>query len=415
MRRLHRTLDVRLPRLVATPLTVVLVLVIASILLRNVVADGLTSAASASFSVVDRSTNEGTEQPSDPMVSGSPDSLVPWDSLGVHGRDFVAQATSDAELAAFQGDDGTDSETLAPIRAYVGLRSTDTADERADLAVRELERTGAFDREVLVVITVTGSGWVDPDAAVAIEQMYAGDTALVALQYSYLPSWMTTLIDPDSPAEGASALFEAVHERWEDEPADDRPQLVVFGLSLGSYGAEGVFAGPDAASSIANLTARTDGALFVGPTNGNPIWRQVTADRGSGSPVWQPVYDDGATVRFANRDPQVGPLDPAWEQPRVLYIQHPSDPVTFWSFDTLWSPPEWQDRPRGVGVPDQGGWFPIVTWTQGLFDLMAGFGAPPGFGHDYRLDYVAGWAQVAPPPGWDAADTQALESFLHDT
>jgi uncharacterized membrane protein len=43
---------------------------------------------------------------------------------------------------------------------------------------------------------------------------------------------------------------------------------------------------------------------------------------------------------------------------------------------------------------------------------MAGFSAPPGYGHDYRLDYVDGWSQVAPPPGWTEADTARLEQVL---
>ena len=128
--------------------------------------------------------------------------------------------------------------------------------------------------------------------------------------------------------------------------------------------------------------------------------------------MWRPVYDGGEVVHFENRDPEVSAPDPDWKKPRVLYIQHPTDPVTFWSFDTIWSPPEWLDNPRGIGVPKQGRWFPVVTGVQGVFDLMSGFGAPPGFGHDYRLDYVAGWASVAPADGWTAADTSALETFL---
>ena len=63
-------------------------------------------------------------------------------------------------------------------------------------------------------------------------------------------------------------------------------------------------------------------------------------------------------------------------------------------------------------MPQEGGWFPIVTGLQGVFDLMAGFSAPPGFGHDFRLDYVEGWSQVAPPDGWTDADTEQLEQFL---
>ena len=42
---------------------------------------------------------------------------------------------------------------------------------------------------------------------------------------------------------------------------------------------------------------------------------------------------------------------------------------------------------------------------------MAGFGAPPGHGHDYRLDYPAAWAAVAAPDGWTVADTDALIEF----
>jgi len=86
--------------------------------------------------------------------------------------------------------------------------------------------------------------------------------------------------------------------------------------------------------------------------------------------------------------------------------------VTFWNVPTLWRSPEWMDHPRGIGVPDRGRWFPVVTFTQGIFDLMAGFGAPPGYGHDYRLDFVAGWATVAPPEGWDASRTESLQDFL---
>lgn len=409
VRRIHRSLDARLPRLVATPLTVVLVLVLASFVFRDVLAARFTSWADASFSLVDDTTSEGTERPAEPTVSGSPASLVAWDDLGRHGRDFVAQATTADELAEFHG---TSRGLLRPIRAYVGLKSGDSPEERAALAVRELERTEAFEREVLVVITVTGSGWVDPDAAVAIEQMYGGDTALVAQQYSYLPSWIASLLSPAASVETSSALFEAVHERWEREPEATRPRLVVFGQSLGSYGAEAAFAGPDARASVANLVARTDGALFTGPTKDNAIWNQLVDAREPGSPVWLPVYDGGRHVRFANRDPEVPPLDPDWAEPRILYIQHPTDPVTFWNVPTLWRPPEWMDHPRGIGVPDRGRWFPVVTFTQGVFDLMAGFGAPPGYGHDYRLDFVAGWATVAPPDGWNASRTEALQDFL---
>ena len=53
----------------------------------------------------------------------------------------------------------------------------------------------------------------------------------------------------------------------------------------------------------------------------------------------------------------------------------------------------------GYDVPARAGWYPIVTGIQQVADLIAGFGAPSGYGHDYGVDFVAGWAAVASPPG----------------
>jgi len=53
----------------------------------------------------------------------------------------------------------------------------------------------------------------------------------------------------------------------------------------------------------------------------------------------------------------------------------------------------------------------ILFYRRDLLE-QAGFSAPPGFGHDFRLDYVDGWSQVAPPDGWTDADTEQLERFL---
>ncbi len=166
--------------------------------------------------------------------------------------------------------------------------------DRADLAVAELERTGAFDRDVLAVVTVTGTGWIDPDAAEALEVLHGGNTAMVAIQYSFLPSWIATLLADDASTEAGAVLFDTVYETWAQLPEDDRPELIIYGLSLGSYGAEAAFAGSTADNSIANLTARADGALLGGPTNDNEVWGQITAARDDGSPVWRPVYDGGS-------------------------------------------------------------------------------------------------------------------------
>lgn len=408
-----RTLDGwnrrHLPAAIASPVTVVVVVLLAVFVLRDVAFNRFTNWAGTTFGTFDEGTNEGTVQPTAPTVSGSPESLIPWDSLGLQGRDFVAGATRRGELAAFHGGEAT---VLDPIRIYAGVDSAGDPRDRADLAVADLERAGGFDREVLVVATSTGTGWIDPDAARALEQIHGGDTAIVSMQYSFLPSWISFITDLDLASEAGSQLFDAVHSRWSELPADDRPQLVVFGLSLGSFGAESAFAGRDMETSIANLVARTEGALLVGTPAASQVLQQLTSGRDAGSPAWAPIVDEGRTVRFETRDPDQPRPTGEWADPHVLYIAHPSDPVVYWDWDWLWSEPEWMDHPRGYDVPDRGGWFPFVTFTQGVFDLMAGFGAPPGFGHDYRLDYVQGWSAVAPPDGWTAEDAARLEAFL---
>jgi uncharacterized membrane protein len=412
VRRLDRWNRRHLPGPLALPATIILVLVVANFLLGNVAADRFVSWADSTFSLVDGGTNDGTVQPTAATVSGSPDSLVEWDDLGLQGREFTANATSDTDLRAFAADIGADPDAItAPVRAYAGIESADDIDERARLAVAELERAGGFDRSVLVVATSTGTGWIDPDASRSLELMHGGDTAIVSMQYSFLPSWISFITDLDRATEAGATLYQAVYDEWSTRPEAERPRLIAFGLSLGSFGGTAAFTGQDADTSIANIVSRSDGALFVGTPHSTELLRQLVDERDPGSPAWAPVIGDGRTLRFETRDPDL-PVPPAtWDEPRVLFFQHPTDPVTHWSIDWLWRPPDWMDDPRGFDVPGRAGWFPIVTGVQGVFDLMAGFSAPPGHGHDYRLDYPVAWAAVVAPDDWDDDDTTALEAF----
>jgi uncharacterized membrane protein len=411
IRALNRFVNRHLPHRAATWVTIIVVVLTVRWVATNAF-EGFDNWARTQFGEVDNGTEDGVVQPQDPTVSGSPDSLIPWDTLGSQGRTFVGRATPEDQLKAF-ADAGPGREVKRPIRIYAGLQSADDAEGRADLAVKDLERAGGFDREILVVTTVTGTGWVDPDAARAVEMMYGGDTAMVAIQYSFLPSWISTLVDSDVAQAAGSELFNAVAQRWNELPADTRPKLVVFGQSLGSLGAEAAFVGHDVRSSVANMVARTNGVLYTGPTNSNRIWQQLVAARDDGSTAWLPVYRGGEHVRFANRNAEMVPVPQDWQGTRILYIQHPSDPVTFWSFDTMVREPEWIQDPTGYDVPDRAHWFPFVTWAAGVADLAAGFGAAPGYGHDYSISFVAGWAAVSPPEGWTDAETVRLQDFLH--
>jgi uncharacterized membrane protein len=398
-----------LPAILAAPTTALLIVVLC-VVLGGVAFRALTALVNANYAAVNETTNEGTVARDSSTVSGSSDSFVAWDTLGRMGRDFVASATTAQELERFHGADAGLAE---PVRVYVGLRSAESPEERAELAVRELERAGGFERKVLVVWVPTGTGWMIQYATVALEQLHRGDTAIVAVQYSFLPSLYSVFLDPGLATEAGAKLFSAVHAHWSQLPPDRRPKLLLFGKSLGTAGVEAPFVGVDASSSVANLVARTDGALIVGAKYENPIHSQLTRARGPGSPVWQPVFDRGRSVRFVNRGPQQPVLASVWPAPRIVYLQHPSDPVTFWAVEALWWPPEWIDRPRGFDVPDAARWFPIVSGVQAVADLINQLSPPPGFGHVYSNDYVDGWARVVPPDGWTEADTRRLEQLLY--
>jgi len=346
-------------------------------------------------------TNAGDQKPTMPERSGSSTSLVPWDTLGRQGRAFIANGPSQEQLRDFSRQNPS-----KPIRVYVGVNSANTAKARADLAVKELERTGAFDRSVLAVMTATGTGWIEPQSADSLEYMWNGDTALATIQYSYLPSWISFLVDRDNATAAGKALFDAVYDRWQQLPQNHRPKLIAYGLSLGSYGGQSAF------TDISDIQRKTDGALFIGSPNDSQPWRAVTDSRDKSSPEWQPVYQDGKSVRFAADSGDFAKLPGNWAIPRVAYLQHASDPVVWWSPSLIWHKPAWLSEARGPDVTPNMKWYPFVTFAQVTVDQFFGVDAPNGHGHNYANTEVAAWAAVTNPPQWDNAKTTQLQSII---
>ena len=391
----------RLPGVVAGVVGAVVVALGLVVVLNDVVLARALSLADQAFAVANTEDHPGVEQPQDGMRSGSPESLAAWDTLGREGRRFVAQAPSTETLAATPAGAVAD-----PIRVYAGLDTAPDAEGRAATAVAELERTGAFDRAVLLVVTTTGSGWVNAAAVEPLELMYGGDTATVATQYSYLPSWLSFLVDRIRAKEEAQALFSAIEARVDQLPVDDRPRLLVYGESLGSFGSESVY------TSLADMRERSDGVLWVGPPNANEVWRALVERRDPGTPETAPVYASGLVVRFADETGDVGVPDTPWEDPRVLYLQHRSDPIVWWGPALLVQRPDWITEP----APDRSGptmtWYPVVSFWQLTFDLVNAKSVPDGHGHNYDLQLAPAWASVAAPDGWDDADAAQLADAL---
>jgi len=390
---------------IGTAIIVVLVIT----LFNGVLVRGFLAGASAIFQPRNTATRTGVEQPTMPERSGSPDSFALWDTLGFQGRNFVGTGPSAAELAVLNGRPAKE-----PIRIYAGLQSGATTEARVAVLLSELQRTGAYERKLLVIIPTTGTGWVDPVAARSIESMYNGDTALAAMQYSYLPSWISFLADQQKSIEAGRAMVGAIRQRWTQWQPASRPKLALYGESLGSMAGQGAFGYlPD----VEDMNFMS--VLWVGPPNASSIWKALTIRRDPGTPEVQPRYDDGRTVRFTQAS---GPAEiaavaaPPWKLTRVLFLQHASDPVVWWSPDLIFRRPDWLSEPPGFDRSPSMRWYPIVTFWQVSADMAGNISdstpVPSGHGHNYGDSQLDGWVAVAAPEGWTSSDTERIRRAL---
>ena len=396
-RFLARQLSRVAPPRVSFVIVVVLLLSLSVSILNGVVVRGGMSLLNKTFSGVNDEMDPNHPAPTTSLRSGGPGSLVSWESLGHQGRIFMRGGPTVAQLTEFNGAPATE-----PIRAYAGLNSAKGIRAIAELAARELERTGGLKRKVIAVATTTGTGWINAAEADSLEYMYNGDTAIVSMQYSFLPSWLSFLVDKENARQAGQSLFEAVDARVRALPEAQRPKIVVFGESLGSFGGEAPFLSPN------NIIARTDGALFSGPTFNNTMRDAITDNRDPGSPEWLPIYDEGAHVRFAARPDNLGRPEAPWGTPRIAYLQHASDPIAWWTPDLLFAEPDWLREPRGYDVSGDMNWIPVVTFLQVAADMAVAVNVPDGHGHRYVKDVVNAWAAVLRPPGWTPEKTERL-------
>ena len=406
VRGLDRWFAKRLPKPLVYVLVVLIVAGTAYLFTIDVVFNGFTAWANDRYEAADQEGYPGDVRPTSALKSGSPDSMVAWDSVGREGRAFLANASSPDDIAAF-----TDRPAIEPIRVYAGLNSADSPEGRAALVVEELRRTGGFERSHLVVVATTGTGWVDPDAAHVAEYMYGGDTAIAAIQYSFLPSWISFLVDSEKSAAAGSAIFDAVVGEWERLPDATRPILILFGESLGSFGAEAAVGGGDLEQSVLEAE-RVDGVILLGPTNQNILWQQLISARNPSTPAWKPHSVPHPELIVANLVGEVAPAQAGPGLGHILYYHHPSDPIGYWNWETLWKPQEWAGEPIGYDVSPATRWYPFVTFWQVVFDLIAGFSAPSGYGHNYSVDMADAWAAVVAPDGWTVRDSDRLRDHL---
>jgi uncharacterized membrane protein len=316
----------------------------------------------------------------------------------------VASGPTAERIGAFTGRPAQE-----PVRVYVGLRGADTPQARARLALEELKRQHGFDRSILIVITPTGTGWVDPAAMDTVEYLHDGDVASVAVQYSYLNSMLSLLFQPEYGAVAARALFTEIYEYWTTLPKDRRPKLYLYGLSLGAMNSE------QSVELLETIGDPIAGALWCGPPFESRLWRTMTENRNAGSPAWLPEVRDGRFVRFMNQNGPTVPADAPWGPTRVVYLQYASDPITFFSYQAAYRRPSWMVEPRGPDVSSDLRWYPVVTMLQLVVDMMVAMSTPMGYGHVYApAHHVDAWGAVTDVRDWRPEELISLKHHLSD-
>ncbi|OBA67154.1 hypothetical protein A5780_11760 [Nocardia sp. 852002-20019_SCH5090214] len=268
----------------------------------------------SAFASADAAMDPGVVRPVSYTRSGSPDSEVSWASLGAEGRKFVA-------------------ERGRSVRVYIGLDSAPDLDSRVALAIREIERSGGFDRTHLVMMVPTGSGWLDANAARGLDERFDGDATLVGMQYSQAPSWATFLFARADAERSARALFTGIERRL--AALAHPPKLYVYGQSLGATAGSAIFA------DDRDESARVCAALWAGPPA-------------------SAVHRGGATV-----------------------LANSSDPVVQWSPRLLWRAPDLTGTRHDAPHPM---WLPGLSWVQTTADLLSALAPGPGHGHRYGSD-----------------------------
>ncbi len=318
-----------------------------------------------------------TEQPSSRLVSGSKQSQVDWETLSLQGRRHITDTLTKEKINEVLDI----KNAVDPIRVYIGLESALTESERVGLALEELQRTGAFDRELLVIVSPTGTGYVNYVFSESVELMSKGNCASVTIQYSLRPSPMSL----DQVPEGRDhfrMLVNLIHQEIKKRPKNKRPKIVLFGESLGAWTSQDAFVN----SGTYMLEALDiEAGFWIGTPAGSKWAKQVTsAER----------YDtDRKKVGVFNDFGQYKSLPPQNQKAlKYVMVTHDNDPIPKFGGTLLVKQPEWlnENGQRSNAISKTMHWNTPRTFIQLMVDMKNALKPIPGefvsIGHDYRAD-----------------------------
>jgi uncharacterized membrane protein len=282
---------------------------------------------------------------------------------GFEGSRFTGTAVAAAAIEpAANGRAASAPAAIDPIRVFVGVRAAATVEERARLAVDELERLGAFSRARILVCSATLRGYVNPVPVAAEEHLSGGNVASVVVQYH---DKRTLLMPAKVPV--AARTHRALLEELRRRVPPGGAEVCVYGESLGAWASQNVFRGGGVRALDEARVAR---ALWVG----TPYFSRLPRLLAKGE-----VPSDERVGTIRTRELVAGEADPSW---RFLFLERRTDPVVLFSgLDLIWRRPDWLPPGR---------WTPGVTFIQLAFDLIAATNwtstVPQALAHDYRLE-----------------------------
>lgn len=315
-----------------------------------------------------------------PEVTGSPQSHIPWNAQSREGRRWLSMVLRRDNIAAIMREPASQ-----PIRIYASLDSATSDEARAQLLLRELDRTRALERSVVALFSPTGSGYVNYVACESLEYLSRGDCASMCIEYSVLPSSLSLTAVPLGTRQ-TRLVLDGITERLLAMESGRRPQFVIFGESLGSQVSQDMFTG----QGIAGLRAAgLDAAIWIGTPASTKWRRELWGNRSVAEPP-----SLGPDAAYLPRDVLDWHGLPAERRAAVRYLllQNGDDPVPKFGSQVLWEQPDWlgPDPQRPPGAPRGSRWVPLVTFVATFVDLMNALSPVPGVfaegGHDYRVE-----------------------------
>lgn len=307
--------------------------------------------------------------PTDTHLSGSDHSAVEYSLLGREGARFINSVTTSAHAQELGVD-----RTHEPIRVFVSIANADSVSSRVSLAMSELIRNRAFDREYLLIQAPAGSGYTNSTPVDVLELLSGGNCATVSVSFGLLPSFLS-LTRVRLAGETQLELLNAIdHELiGRRNKGKHVPKILLYGESLGARVQQ--FAIPLGSSDLDKYSVYR--ALWVGTPGGR------IADT-----FHQLCVGESVTVDRPDQIPHDTEL-------RVWFLEHEGDPVVRLRPDLAWAQPAWldPDLPRGRNIPPEMSWSFGVTWATVLVDTIFATNIKPGefqsIGHDYRADLGA--------------------------